>query len=205
MAGSGEKSRIRPSRSRFFDALEIGRPAAPGGCGPLECIKAAVSGRPKRTSSSPMHSIRVYQTAQDQDPAWTVCEKYACLNRGERPKTVRMKGEISFGPDGRMLLDGACRGELALAIVACFQQPSRFACSTRFNSRPSTGRNRKRRRAVHRVARHPRQQVLRLAGTLRQGERSQRLGSSGFLAEALGEAGYHRLPFGETRWKATGG
>src|SRR6185369_4815924 len=49
------------------------------------------------------------------------------------------------------------------------------------------------RRAVHWVARHHQQQVLRLAGTLRQGERAQRLGSSRLLAGGLGEAGHHRL------------
>ena len=38
-----------------------------------------------------------------------------------------------------------------------------------------------------------RQQVLRLARTLRQGQRAQRLGSPGFLAGGLGEAGHHRL------------
>src|SRR5207247_10318607 len=37
------------------------------------------------------------------------------------------------------------------------------------------------------VARHHRQQVLRLAGTLRQSERAQRLGSPGFLAGGVGE------------------
>ena len=43
------------------------------------------------------------------------------------------------------------------------------------------GEDRDRRRAVHSVARHHRQQVLRLAGTLRQSERTQRLGSPRFL------------------------
>ena len=47
--------------------------------------------------------------------------------------------------------------------------------------------------AVHWVARHHRQQVLRLAGTLREGERAQRLGSPRFLAGGLGEAGHHRI------------
>src|SRR5713101_617477 len=35
---------------------------------------------------------------------------------------------------------------------------------------------------------------VRVAGTLRQGERPQRLGSPRFLAGGLGEAGHHRLP-----------
>jgi hypothetical protein len=66
---------------------------------------------------------------------------------------------------------------------------------TRSGFRPALVReDRDRRRAVHRVARHRRQQVLRLAGTLRQGERAQRLGSPRFLAGGLGEAGHHRLP-----------
>src|SRR5262249_7598027 len=43
------------------------------------------------------------------------------------------------------------------------------------------------------VARHHRQQVLRLAETLRQSERAQRLGSPGFLAGGVGEAGHHRV------------
>jgi type I restriction enzyme R subunit len=59
------------------------------------------------------------------------------------------------------------------------------------------GKDRDRRRPVYRVARHRCQQVLRLAGTLRQGERAQRLGSPRFLAGGLGEAGDHRLPFEE--------
>ena len=45
-----------------------------------------------------------------------------------------------------------------------------------------------------RVAGRHRQQVLRLAGALRQGERAQRLGSPRFLAGAVGEGGHHRLP-----------
>ncbi len=61
------------------------------------------------------------------------------------------------------------------------------------------------RRAVHRVARHHRQQVLRLAGTLRQGERAQRLGSPRFLAGGLGEAGHHRLPSEEPAGRLRGG
>src|SRR4029077_19213499 len=56
------------------------------------------------------------------------------------------------------------------------------------------GEDRDRRRAFHCVARHHRQQVLRLAGTLRQGERAQRLGSPRFLAGGLGETGHHRVP-----------
>ncbi|MBL8211413.1 MAG: transposase [Bryobacterales bacterium] len=54
-----------------------------------------------------------------------------------------------------------------------------------------------RHRAVHRMARHHRQQVLRLAGTLRQGERAQRLGSPRFLTIGVGEAGHRRVPPGE--------
>ena len=53
--------------------------------------------------------------------------------------------------------------------------------------------DRDQRRPVHRVARHHGQQVLRLAGTLRQGERVQRLDSPRFLAGGLGEAGRRRL------------
>src|SRR5437588_8204037 len=56
------------------------------------------------------------------------------------------------------------------------------------------GEDRDRRRAFHCVARHHRQQVLRLAGTLRQGERAQRLGSPRFLVGGLGETGHHRVP-----------
>src|ERR1035437_5333092 len=59
------------------------------------------------------------------------------------------------------------------------------------------GEDRDRRRVVHRVARRDCQQVLRLAGTLWQGERTQRLGSPRFLAGGLGEAGHCRLPFEE--------
>src|SRR6266404_1269145 len=56
------------------------------------------------------------------------------------------------------------------------------------------GEDRDRRRPVHRVALCGRQQVLRLAGTLRQGERAQRLDSPRFLVGGLGEAGHCRLP-----------
>src|SRR6478672_6003507 len=60
------------------------------------------------------------------------------------------------------------------------------------------GEDRDRRRTVHRVAQHHRQQVLRSAGTLRQGERAQRLGSPRFLAGGLGKAGHHWLPSEES-------
>ena len=55
------------------------------------------------------------------------------------------------------------------------------------------GEVRDRRRALHRVARHHRQQTLRLARTLRQSERAQRLGTPRFLAGGVGEAGHHRV------------
>ena len=42
------------------------------------------------------------------------------------------------------------------------------------------------------------QQVLRLARTLRPRQRAQRLGSPGFLAGGLGEAGDHQFPFEES-------
>src|SRR5450631_4227291 len=48
------------------------------------------------------------------------------------------------------------------------------------------------------VARHREQQVLRLAGTVWQGERTQRLDSAGFLDGGLGEAGDRQLPFKES-------
>src|SRR6202023_1287398 len=51
------------------------------------------------------------------------------------------------------------------------------------------GEDRDRRRAVHRVARHHSQQVLRLAGTLRPSERAQRLGYPPFLGGGLGGGG----------------
>jgi hypothetical protein len=51
------------------------------------------------------------------------------------------------------------------------------------SDRPAlVGEDRDRRRAVHPMARHHRQQVPRLAGKLREGERPQRLGSPRFLA-----------------------
>ncbi len=74
---------------------------------------------------------------------------------------------------------------------------ARYAGSDRGFRPALVGEDRDRHRAVHQVARHHCQQVLRLAGTLRQGERAQRLGSPGFLAGGLGEAGHHRLPFEE--------
>ena len=46
---------------------------------------------------------------------------------------------------------------------------------------------------VHGVARHRRQQILRLARAVRQCERAQRLGFPRFLAGGLGEAGHHRV------------
>jgi hypothetical protein len=59
-------------------------------------------------------------------------------------------------------------------------------------------RNRDQRRAVHRVARHRRLQVLRLAGTLRQGERAQRLGSPcGFwLGAQASSSRWHNISTG---------
>src|SRR5216684_3773642 len=74
---------------------------------------------------------------------------------------------------------------------------ARYAGSDRGFRPALVGEDRDRCRAVHRVARCGRQQVLRLAGTLRQGERAQRLGSPGFLAGGLGKAGHHRIPFEE--------
>src|SRR6266404_2036214 len=70
---------------------------------------------------------------------------------------------------------------------------ARYAGSDRGFRPALVGEDRDRRRAVHWVARHHRQQVLRLAGTLREGERAQRLGSPRLLAGGLGEAGHHRL------------
>ena len=59
------------------------------------------------------------------------------------------------------------------------------------------GENRDQRRALHRVARHHREQVLRLARTLRQGERAQRLGSPAIVGFHLKNPleGYRRLAF----------
>ena len=47
---------------------------------------------------------------------------------------------------------------------------------------------------VHRLARHRPEQVLRLAGTLRPGQRAQRRDPQRLVARALGEAGDPRLP-----------
>ena len=58
--------------------------------------------------------------------------------------------------------------------------------------------DRDQRRALHRVARHHGQQVLRLAGTLRQSERAQRLGSPRSVVGRLGEEVDHRFPSQES-------
>src|SRR5437867_8185197 len=72
--------------------------------------------------------------------------------------------------------------------------PARYAGPDRRFRPAMISEDRDRHWAVHRLARHHGQQVLRLAGTLRQGERAQRLGPPGLLAGRMGEAGHHRLP-----------
>ena len=90
---------------------------------------------------------------------------------------------------------GACRAKKRpWGTLTGSLGPARYAGSDRGFRPALVGEDRDRRRAVHWVARHRRQQVLRLAGTLREGQRAQRLGSPRLLAGGLGEAGHHRLP-----------
>src|SRR5579862_5265296 len=60
--------------------------------------------------------------------------------------------------------------------------PARYAGPSRGFRPALVGEDRDQCRAAHCVARHHRQQVLRLAGTLREGERAQRLRSPRLLA-----------------------
>ncbi len=73
--------------------------------------------------------------------------------------------------------------------------PTRHAGPDRGFRPALVGEDRDQRLAVHRVARHHRQQVLRLARTLRPGERAQRLDSAGLLVGAVGEGSDRAVSF----------